>query len=70
MDYYPAFEIIGHDWVTGLLGGGLLLNETFLKGNISKNIASVEEANELSVKRFSESLEELLKPGLNPGNPN
>ena len=67
---FTAFEIIGHDWVTGLLGGGLLLNETFLKGNISKNIASVEEANELSVKRFSESLEELLKPGLSPGNPN
>ena len=67
---FTAFEIVGHDWVTGLLGGGLLLNETFLKGNISKNIASVEEANELSVKRFSESLEELLKPGLSLGNPN
>ena len=62
---FTAFEIVGHDWVTGLLGGGLLL-----KGNISKNIASIEEANELSVKRFSESLEELLKPGLSPGNPN
>lgn len=69
---FTVFEIVGHDWVTGLLGGGLLLNETFLKGNITKNIASVEEANELSVKRFTENLENLLHSleSLSPENPN
>ena len=61
-----AYELIGHDWVTGLLGGGLLLNETFFKGNISKNIASVEKANELSVKKFVDSLEKLVFPADRP----
>lgn len=59
---FTVLEITGHDWVTGLLGGGLILNETFLKGNISRNIASVDEANELSVKRFAEELERIILP--------
>ena len=63
---FTVLELIGHDWVTGFLGGGLLLNETFLKGNISKNIASVEEANDLSVRKFVDSLEKLVFPADRP----
>jgi hypothetical protein len=43
-----------------------LLNEPFLKGNISKNIASVEEANDLSVRKFVDSLEKLVFPADRP----
>lgn len=55
-----AYEIIQGDWVTGLLGGGLLLNETFFKGNMEKNIQSVSSVNKLSIEAFTASLDSLL----------
>lgn len=57
---FTAMELIGHDWVTGLLGGGLLLNETFLKGNLDKNVREVDAVNKCSVEEFARSLEKLL----------
>ena len=57
---FTVMELIGHDWVTGLLGGGLLLNETFLKGNLDKNVREVDAVNKRSVEEFARSLEELL----------
>ena len=56
-----AYELINHDWVSGLLGGGLLLNETFFKANMEKNISSVDEFNRRSINKFALSLEELLE---------
>ena len=57
---FTAYELISHDWVSGFLGGGLLLNETFFKANMEKNISSVEEFNRRSINEFTLSLEELL----------
>lgn len=55
-----AYELIQGDWVTGLLGGGLLLNETFFKGNMVKNVQSVSSVNKLSIEAFTASLDSLL----------
>ncbi len=46
--------------MTGLLGGGLLLNETFMKGNMERNVARVAEANDAALGKFTDSLERLL----------
>ena len=55
-----AYELVGHDWISGFLGGGLLLNETFFKANMERNISSVDEFNKRSIKEFCVSLENLL----------
>ncbi len=57
---FTAYELIGHDWISGFLGGGLLLNETFFKANMEKNISSVDEINRRSIEEFALSLEQLL----------
>ena len=57
---FTVYELISHDWVTGFLGGGLLLNETFFKANMEKNTSAVDEFNRRSINEFSSSLEKLL----------
>jgi TM2 domain-containing membrane protein YozV len=57
---FTVLELLEHNWVTGLLGGGLLLNETFFKGNISRNVSEVDAVNKRSVEEFALSLEYLL----------
>ena len=57
---FTVLELIDGGWVTGLLGGGLLLNETFMKGNIERNVARVAEANDAALGKFTDSLERLL----------
>jgi len=57
---FTVVELLGRDWVTGLLGGGLLLNETFFKGNMERNLSSVDDVNNRSINEFSQSLESLL----------
>lgn len=65
-----VYELVGHDWISGFLGGGLLLNETFFKANIERNISSVDEFNKRSIKEFCVYLGNLLgeigKRGFNP----
>ena len=58
---FTVYELIHGDWVTGLLGGGLLLNETFFKGNIEKNLQSVEAVNKRSIEAFMDSLDSLIQ---------
>lgn len=57
---FTVVEILGYSWITGILGGGILLNETFFKDNLSRNLSRVEEVNRKSVKEFANSLETLL----------
>lgn len=57
---FTVVEILDHSWITGILGGGILLNETFFKANLSRNLSRVEEVNRQSVKEFADSLEALL----------
>ncbi len=57
---FTVVEILDHSWITGILGGGILLNETFFKDNLSRNLSRVEEVNRKSVKEFANSLEALL----------
>ena len=39
----------------------LLLNETFFKGNIEKNLQSVEAVNKRSIEAFMDSLDSLIQ---------
>ena len=57
---FTVVEILDYSWITGILGGGILLNETFFKDNLSRNLSRVEEVNRKSVKEFANSLETLL----------
>ena len=57
---FTVMELVGHDWITGLLGGGLLLNETFFKWNMERNISDVEAFNSRSAEEFAQSLDYLL----------
>ena len=53
---FTVAELSGHYWITGLLGGGLLLNETFFKWNLDRNMAGVEAANKAAEARKVELL--------------
>ncbi len=57
---FTVWQLIGHNWITGILGGGILLNETFLKANMARNVSGVEEANRAASEEFARSLENLL----------
>ena len=57
---FTAWQLIGPNWITGILGGGLLLNETFLKANMARNVSRVEEVNLEAAGEFALSLESLL----------
>lgn len=58
---FTAVELMEGDWITGILGGGLLLNETYFKANINRNASRVGELNKNSAVEFSRSLESLLE---------
>ena len=57
---FTAIELSAGNWISGLLGGGLLLNETFFKGNLQRNLSEVDAVNKASVAEFSRSLDDLL----------
>ena len=57
---FTVWQLLGRNWVTGILGGGLLLNETFLKANLARNVSRVEEVNREAAEEFARSLENLL----------
>lgn len=57
---FTVVEILDHSWITGILGGGILLNETFFKANLSRNLSRLQEVNKKSIEAFSASLEALL----------
>ena len=57
---FTAWQLVGHNWITGLLGGGLLLNETYLKANMARNVSRVDEVNREAAEEFARSLENLL----------
>ena len=57
---FTAWQLVGKNWVTGILGGGLLLSETFLKDNLDRNVSRVEAFNRESAEAFADSLESLL----------
>ena len=57
---FTIVEILDHSWITGILGGGILLNETFFKDNLSRNLSRLQEVNKKSIEDFSASLEALL----------
>ena len=58
---FTVVELVNGNWITGILGGGVLLNETFFKANLQHNLSRVEEVNGDSVKEFADSLRELLE---------
>lgn len=53
---FTVWQLAGGNWVTGILGGGLMLNETFFKGNMEKNISRVEEVNERNIEKLLKEL--------------
>ena len=57
---FTAMELAGHNWITGFLGGGLLLNETFFKWNMERNLSDVDAVNKRSAEEFAYSLDYLL----------
>ena len=57
---FTVMELSAGNWISGLLGGGLLLNETFFKGNIQRNLSEVDDVNNASVEEFARSLDDLL----------
>lgn len=63
---FTALELLDHNWVTGFLGGGLLLNETYFKANLQKNLSRLDDVNRVAAKRFSSELEALLAPSVFP----
>ncbi len=58
---FTVVELVNGNWITGILGGGVLLNETFFKANLQHNLSRVEVVNGDSVKEFADSLRELLE---------
>ncbi len=58
---FTAWQLAGGNWVTGLLGGGMLLMETYYKGNLNRNLSRVEKVDEDAVSAFVQSLETLLE---------
>ena len=54
-------------WITGLLGGGLLLKETYFDRNIVRNIDAVDAANSVLRAAFAEKLAALLRVDMQPG---
>ena len=57
---FTAIELSAGNWISGLLGGGLLLNETFFKGNLQRNLSEVDTVNNALVAEFARSLDDLL----------
>ena len=57
---FTAFELLDKSWVTGFLGGGLLLNETFMKWNLESNVSMVDEVNKCSIEDFCKQLESII----------
>ena len=57
---FTVWQLLGRHWISGFLGGGLLLSETFLERNLARNVEGVEAANAAAAERFAARLEELL----------
>lgn len=57
---FTALELVDGNWITGILGGGLLLNETYFKANLERNVSRVGEVNKENADGFCRSLAALL----------
>lgn len=57
---FMAWQLLSGCWVTGLLGGGLLLRETYMEQNIFRNADRVPAVNTAARSAFAERLEALL----------
>ena len=49
-------------WITGLLGGGLLLKEFYFDRNIGRTVESVDDVNRQRREQFVSRLQHLLEP--------
>jgi len=58
---FTVWQCVDGCWVTGLLGGGLLLKETWFDRNIVRNIEAVEAVNAARRSAFAEKLAALLR---------
>lgn len=54
---FTAWQLIEGNWLTGILGGGLFLNATYMEHNISTMAERTARANEKSLGLFLERLE-------------
>ena len=57
---FTVWQCLDGCWVTGLLGGGLLLRETYFDRNLIRNIEAVEDVNAARRAVFAEKLEKAL----------
>lgn len=56
---WTVWQCLGGYWITGLLGGGIALNQTFM-GNIDSSAQYVDEYNNTVRSEWNEALERLL----------
>lgn len=61
---FVLWQCLDGCWVTGLLGGGLLLKETWFDRNLIRNVEAVESANAARRAAFALELQKLLEPCL------
>ena len=53
---FTVWQALDHCWITALLGGGLLLKETYMDRNIIRNVEAVEAVNAKRREVFVEEL--------------
>ena len=56
-----AWQIVEGNYLTAILGGGLLLNASYMEHNIAQMPALTAETNRSATEKFLASLEELLR---------
>ena len=54
-----VWQCLGHNWITGLLGGGVALNATFM-GGMERSVQLAEEYNRDAMRGFNDRLRSLL----------
>ena len=57
-----AWQCVDGCWITGLLGGGLLLKETYFDRNIVRTVEEVDAVNRRRRETFVGQLDKLLRP--------
>lgn len=62
---WTVWQCLSGCWISGLLGGGIALNSTFM-GNIESSAKLVNEFNETSRREWNEALKRLLQSESNP----
>ena len=59
---FLAWQCLDHCWITGLLGGGLLLKEFYFDHGIGRTVDSVATVNRERREAFARQLQTLLEP--------